>query len=62
MGLLQAIVDSHGAQTFFGKTASLINQVDELGHFQKILMRITFFLMVISIIRTIPPGSYLYYA
>lgn len=49
-GEIQAIVSATGSQTFFGKTASLISSVDELSHFQKILLRITFFLMGVSFI------------
>ncbi|TYZ60041.1 hypothetical protein PybrP1_011510 [[Pythium] brassicae (nom. inval.)] len=47
-GEVEAVVTATGGQTFFGKTASLISSVDEVSHFQKILLRITMFLMAIS--------------
>jgi len=49
-GETEALVFATGSQTFFGKTAALIGSVDEEGHFQKILMRITIFLLVMSCI------------
>jgi H+-transporting ATPase len=49
-GEIEAIVTATGAQTFFGKTASLISSVDEVSHFQKILIKITMFLMAISLV------------
>ena len=48
-GEIDAIVAATGANTFFGKTASMIQSVDEMGHFQKILLRITTFLLGISL-------------
>nr|CCA15042.1 ptype ATPase superfamily putative [Albugo laibachii Nc14] len=49
-GEVEAVVTATGSETFFGKTASLISSVDELSHFQKILLRITMFLMAISLV------------
>jgi H+-transporting ATPase len=49
-GEVEAVVTATGGQTFFGKTASLISSVDEVSHFQKILLRITMFLMAISFV------------
>eukprot|EP00644_Phytophthora_capsici_P011440 jgi/Phyca11/535506/estExt2_fgenesh1_pg.C_PHYCAscaffold_370049 len=49
-GEVEAVVSATGGQTFFGKTASLISSVDEVSHFQKILIRITMFLMAISFV------------
>ncbi|GAB9471815.1 Plasma-membrane proton-efflux p-type atpase [Globisporangium polare] len=49
-GEVEAVVTATGGQTFFGKTASLISSVDEVSHFQKILIRITMFLMAISFV------------
>ncbi|RMX66309.1 hypothetical protein DD238_003744 [Peronospora effusa] len=49
-GEVEAVVSATGGQTFFGKTASLISSVDEVSHFQKILLRITMFLMAISFV------------
>jgi magnesium-transporting ATPase (P-type) len=48
-GEAEAVVTATGADTFFGKTATMIKSVDEMGHFQKILLRITFFLLCISV-------------
>ena len=47
-GECEGIVYDHGPNTFFGKTASMIANVDEIGHFQKILLKITGFLMGVS--------------
>jgi len=49
-GEAEAVVTATGADTFFGKTATMIKSVDEMGHFQKILLRITFFLLCISVL------------
>lgn len=49
-GEIEAVVSATGGQTFFGKTASLIASVDEVSHFQKILLRITMFLMALSFV------------
>ena len=49
-GEAEAIVIATGGQTFFGKTASMINSVNEQGHFQKVLMAITRALLFISIL------------
>ena len=48
-GEAEAVVTATGKDTFFGKTATMITSVDEMGHFQKILLRITFFLLCISV-------------
>mmetsp|Transcript_24920 Transcript_24920/g.85274 ORF Transcript_24920/g.85274 Transcript_24920/m.85274 type:complete len:958 (-) Transcript_24920:120-2993(-) len=48
-GEVDAIVAATGKNTFFGKTASMIQSVDELGHFQKILLKITTFLLCVSV-------------
>ena len=47
-GDLEAIVCATGANTFFGKTSKLMSSVDQQGNFQKIIFKITVFLMVIS--------------
>ncbi|GHP03742.1 plasma membrane H+-ATPase [Pycnococcus provasolii] len=49
-GEVEAMVCATGGETFFGKTAALIQSVDEMGHFQKIILRITFGLMGLSIV------------
>lgn len=60
-GEIEAIVSATGGQTFFGKTASLIDSVDEMSHFQKILLRITIFLMGLSFILVGTCLGYLLY-
>ena len=47
-GDLEGIVCATGANTFFGKTSKLMSSVDQQGNFQKIIFKITIFLMVIS--------------
>jgi H+-transporting ATPase len=49
-GETEAIVTATGARTFFGRTAALIDSVDEVGHFQKVLLQITKFLMGVSLV------------
>ena len=49
-GEVDALVTATGAQTFFGRTASMISSVDEMGHFQKVVLQITFGLMSISFV------------
>jgi H+-transporting ATPase len=49
-GEIEAIVNATGAYTFFGKTAAMISSVDDVGHFQKVLLEITFALMGVSIV------------
>ena len=44
-GESEAIVTGTGAETFFGKTAALIEGVDELGHFEKVLREIMWVLV-----------------
>lgn len=45
----QATVEFTGAETFFGKTASLLRETHEHSHLQKILMTIMFVLVGLSI-------------
>eukprot|EP01138_Halocafeteria_seosinensis_P015091 gb/GECG01015404.1/.p1 GENE.gb/GECG01015404.1/~~gb/GECG01015404.1/.p1 ORF type:complete len:1101 (+),score=150.66 gb/GECG01015404.1/:1-3303(+) len=52
-GELDAIVCATGENTFFGKAAGMIASVDSVGHFQKILLKITTFLLIISCILCI---------
>lgn len=58
-GECEAIVYDHGPNTFFGKTASMIANVDEIGHFQKILLKITGFLMGVSCVLVAIAGALL---
>jgi H+-transporting ATPase len=58
-GECDAVVYDHGPNTFFGKTASMIANVDEIGHFQKILLKITGFLMGVSCVLVSIAGALL---
>ena len=48
-GEVNATVEFTGSDTFFGKTASLLQQSDEHSHLQKMLMRIMFVLVGLSV-------------
>ena len=52
-GDLEAIVSATGANTFFGKTSALMASVEQQGNFQKIIFKITVFLMVVSFVMVI---------
>lgn len=45
-GEIEATVSATGSQTFFGKTADLVQGVDELGHFEKVLNEIMILLVL----------------
>lgn len=47
-GEVEATVEFTGANTFFGKTASLLQGDDELGNLQKVLLQIVTVLVVLS--------------
>ena len=47
-GEVEGTVEFTGSNTFFGKTASLLQGTDELGNLQKVLLRIMFVLVIIS--------------
>jgi len=49
-GEIEAVVYTTGKNTFFGKTAAMIQSVDEVAHFQVILLAITKFLLVVSLV------------
>jgi H+-transporting ATPase len=52
-GDLEAIVCATGAQTFFGKTSTLVASVQQRGNLQKILLKVAFALLIISTILAI---------
>ena len=54
-----AVVTATGAQTFFGRTAAMIQSVDEMGHFQKVILYMTFTLMCVAIVVTAVVLAYL---
>jgi H+-transporting ATPase len=47
-GETEGTVEFTGANTFFGKTASLLGQDDEMGNLQKVLLRIVVVLVILS--------------
>ena len=47
-GEMEAIVNKTGAKTFFGKSAELINSVQNVGHVQVVLFRLGVFLIVLA--------------
>jgi H+-transporting ATPase len=57
-GEVEATVEFTGADTFFGKTASLLENKHELSHLQVILMRIMFVLVGMSLLLS---GIYFIY-
>jgi H+-transporting ATPase len=48
-GEVEGTVETTGSNTFFGKTASLLQGTDELGNLQKILMQIVIVLVILSL-------------
>jgi H+-transporting ATPase len=46
-GEVEGTVEFTGKHTFFGKTATMLQQADGMGHLQKILMMITLALVVL---------------
>ena len=50
---LSDAVQSTGKNTFFGKTATMLQSADGLGHLQRILMSIVVALVVISLVLCI---------
>lgn len=49
-GESDCIVTATAGETFFGRTAGLVASVNDMGHFQKVLLQITFVLLGISIL------------
>ncbi|CAG9326378.1 unnamed protein product [Blepharisma stoltei] len=49
-GDLEAIVIATGPRTFFGKTSTLVGQVNQKGNFQKVILKVTGILMVVSFV------------
>lgn len=47
-GEVEGTIEFTGSNTFFGKTASLLQGNDELGHLQKVLLKIMLILVVLS--------------
>ena len=57
-GEVEATVEFTGANTFFGKTASLLEETHELSHLQKILIKIMIVLVSLSLLLS---GIYFVY-
>ena len=49
-GEVEGTVEFTGGNTFFGKTASLLQGSDEISNFQKVLLRIVIVLVIISFV------------
>lgn len=47
-GEVEATVEFTGKRTFFGKTAAMIQSVEQLSNIQRVLIRIMVFLLAIS--------------
>ena len=52
-GRLEALIVAIGAETFLGKTTTLVASVDQVGHFQKVLLSTTWFLSILSFAFTL---------
>lgn len=52
-GRLEALIVAIGAETFLGKTTTLVASVDQVGHFQKVLLSTTWFLSILSFVFTL---------
>mmetsp|Transcript_39283 Transcript_39283/g.111218 ORF Transcript_39283/g.111218 Transcript_39283/m.111218 type:complete len:1040 (+) Transcript_39283:189-3308(+) len=61
-GEVEATVQATGSHTFFGKTAALLQSVDEAGHFQKILLKIMIILAGLSLVLCLICLFYLIFA
>ncbi|CAL8471949.1 g11491 [Coccomyxa elongata] len=49
-GEVHATVEQTGKNTFFGRTATLLQSVENLGNLQRILMRVVIVLLVLSVV------------
>eukprot|EP00742_Colponemidia_sp_Colp-10_P006463 GILJ01006924.1.p1 GENE.GILJ01006924.1~~GILJ01006924.1.p1 ORF type:complete len:956 (+),score=175.50 GILJ01006924.1:359-2869(+) len=49
-GELEALVSATGANTFFGKATALVSSVEATGNFQKVLTRVSMFLIAVSLV------------
>lgn len=52
-GDLEAIVCATGANTFFGRTSALVASVNQKSNFQKLLLKVAMFLLVVSLVLVI---------
>lgn len=58
-GEVEGTVEFTGSNTFFGKTASLLQSSDELGNLQKVLLHIMLVLVILSFILSFTVFGYL---
>eukprot|EP01032_Pedospumella_encystans_P039273 gene39273-biopygen29742 len=58
-GEVEATVEATGAETFFGKTAALLGETNEMSNFQVLLLTIISVLVVISVVLCIIVFVYL---
>merc|ERR1719440_2757874 len=58
-GEVEAVVAATGINTFFGKTAALIGSTHDVGNFQKVIIRITRTLLIISTLLVVIAVTYL---
>lgn len=52
-GEIEAVVIATGINTFFGKAAHLVDSTNQVGHFQKVLIFVCQFLMILVYIMCI---------
>jgi H+-transporting ATPase len=61
-GEVEGTIEFTGSNTFFGKTASMLQGSDELGNLQKVLLRIMIILVILSFALSGIVFGYLLYA
>ena len=49
-GEIEANVTATGSETFFGKAASMVNSVDNVSRFQKVMFKISMFLLSLAVV------------
>lgn len=52
-GEIEAVVTATGSETFFGKTATLIGNVDEMAHFEKVFQQINITLTTLGVVSVL---------
>ena len=53
MGEIEAVVSATGAKTFFGKTAALVEGAPSASHFQKAVLKIGDYLIVLAVVLVV---------
>ena len=49
-GEIEAHVTATGSETFFGKAAQMVNSVENVSRFQKVMFKITMFLLTLAVV------------